>query len=145
MQLQLAGDDSGSYAESVLAYIAKSPHAADIKCLGRVSNEQKIELMRRSHVITVTSVKEGWGLIVTEAASQGTPAVVYDADGLRDSVKQGQTGTITVPNPPALAGGIVAMFKDKARYETIRVEAWRWSTTMTFDHCYEDFIKLLKT
>jgi glycosyltransferase involved in cell wall biosynthesis len=42
----------------------------------------------------VTSVKEGWGLIVTEAGSQATPAIVYDVDGLRDSVTNRETGII---------------------------------------------------
>jgi len=44
---------------------------------------QTIGLLQKSHVLAVTSVKEGWGLVVTEANPQGTPAVVYNVDGLR--------------------------------------------------------------
>ena len=49
---------------------------------------------RNSGYNSRTSVKEGWGLIVTEAGSQGTPAIVYDVDGLRDIVVESETGVI---------------------------------------------------
>src|SRR5258706_15516364 len=67
---------------------------------GGVSEEKKLELMRRAHVLLHASVKEGWGLVVVEAASQGTPAVVYNVSGLRDSVKNGETGIVLKENSP---------------------------------------------
>lgn len=139
LHLQLAGDASGDYGAGVLAYIENSRFRDDIQYLGRVSYEQKIKLMGQAHLITVTSVKEGWGLIVTEAASQGTPAVVYDVDGLRDSVKHDVTGLITEPTPAALAAGIVTLLQNSTRYATLQKQAWEWSKHMTFDQSYQDF------
>ncbi|MBP9691324.1 glycosyltransferase family 4 protein [Candidatus Woesebacteria bacterium] len=98
LQMKIAGKPIGEYGQKVLEYVRNSPFKDDIEYLGRVSKEEKIELMRKSHVILVTSVKEGWGLIVTEAASQGTPAIVYDVDGLRDSVEEGTGIVITSEN-----------------------------------------------
>ncbi|HUS26341.1 MAG TPA: glycosyltransferase family 4 protein [Nevskiaceae bacterium] len=138
LRLKIAGDASGEYGKQVLARIEHSPYRNDIEYLGRVSKDQKIELMQRSHVITVTSVKEGWGLIVTEAASQGTPAVVYDVDGLRDSVRDGVTGRITQTNPTALAAGVVGLLRTPAYYQTLQHNAWEWSTHITFDQSYQD-------
>jgi glycosyltransferase involved in cell wall biosynthesis len=54
---------------------------------GRVSQEEKYELLGRAHALVATSVREGWGLVVSEAAAVGTPAIAYDVAGLRDSVK----------------------------------------------------------
>jgi glycosyltransferase involved in cell wall biosynthesis len=139
LQLKIAGDSSGAYGKTVLDYIQKCPFRDDIEYLGRVTYDQKIELMQRAHIITVTSVKEGWGLIVTEAASQGTPAVVYDVDGLRDSVQPGRTGLVTRQSPHALADGIVHMLSDQRRYARIRKRAWEWSKQITFDKSYQDF------
>lgn len=144
LQLIIAGDDSSDYGQKVVRYCQQSPFAQDITCLGRVSMEQKLELMRRAHVITVTSIKEGWGLIVTEAASQGTPAVVYDVDGLRDSVRQGETGIVTESNSASLAGGVIALLDDKARYQRLREAGWQWSQTITFDQSYQDFKQALE-
>lgn len=144
LQLKMAGSTSGEYGQKVLDYIAKSPYKKDIEHLGRVSDEKKMELMQRAHVITVSSVKEGWGLIVTEAAGQGTPAVVYDADGLRDSVRHQETGIITAPNPAALAEGIISAFREEALYGKMRQTGWQWSKEFTLEKSYQDFLNILE-
>ncbi len=140
LKLKIAGDTTGTYGAKLLAAAASSPYATDIEILGRVTEAQKITLMQRSHLIAVTSVKEGWGLIVTEAASQGTPAVVYNVDGLRDSVRTGETGLVTEATPAALADGMIDLLTHHARYQTMRTAAWQWSKTITFDRSYQDFI-----
>lgn len=139
LQLKIAGDSSSAYGKTVLQAITASPFRDSIEYLGRVHLQQKIELMQRSHIITVTSVKEGWGLIVTEAASQGTPAVVYDADGLRDSVRHGSTGLVTRPTPQSLSKGIVELLSNPTLYHTLQENAWQWSKRITFDQSYQDF------
>jgi glycosyltransferase involved in cell wall biosynthesis len=58
--------------------------------------------MSRAHALLVTSVREGWGLVVDEAAACGTPAIAYDVAGLRDSVPAAG-GVLVPPNPEALA------------------------------------------
>lgn len=143
LKLKLAGSSSGSYGQRVLDCIEQSPFKADIEYLGRVSEKKKIELMQRSHLIGVTSLKEGWGLIVTEAASQGTPAVVYDVDGLRDSVRDGDTGIVTQCTPADLAAGVVQALDDQKLYTKMRSRAWQWSKKITFEQCYADFIKIV--
>jgi glycosyltransferase involved in cell wall biosynthesis len=115
-----------------------------IQYLGKVSKEKKIELLQKSHLITNTPVREGWGLTVTEANSQGTPAVVYNAPGLRDSVRNGQTGIITKKNTPTeLAKSIVELLNSD-RYDTIRQNAWEWSREINFEKSYKDFINIFK-
>lgn len=138
LQMKIAGDSSGKYGKQVLDYIAQSPYKNDIEVLGRVSKEKKLELMQRAHLIGVTSIKEGWGLIVTEAASQGTPSVAYNVHGLRDSIKHDETGVITDTNPKALASGIVKLLKDSSYYERLRQAAWQWSKQITFEQSYKD-------
>lgn len=144
LRLKVSGSSSSAYGQKVMAYIAKSPYKKDIEYLGRTTDEQKVELMQCCHVIIVTSVEEGWGLIVTEANSQGTPAVVYDVHGLRDSVKHMKTGLVTAENPAALADGIVTLLHDKKLYKTMQQSGWEWSKTITFDQSYQDFKKIVK-
>lgn len=142
LQLIVAGDPAGNM--KVLHMIETSPYKDSIQFLGRVSKEKKIELMQKSHLITVTSVKEGWGLIVTEANSQGTPAVVYDIDGLRDSVKNNETGIIATRNTPqGLSKAIISLLSDSEKYARMRTNAWQWSREITFDESYRQFINTL--
>lgn len=59
---------------------------------GFVSEERKVELLRRAWANLYPSPKEGWGLTNLEAAACGTPTVASDAPGLRESVRHGETG-----------------------------------------------------
>lgn len=139
LRLKIAGKSDSEYGQKVLGAIAASPYKDDIEYLGQVSREQKVELMQKSHLIMQTAVHEGWGLTVTEAASQGTPAVVYDVNGLRDSVRHMETGYVAEQSPTALAYGIVKLLNHPHMYEQIRHEAWEWSKRITFDQSYDDF------
>jgi glycosyltransferase involved in cell wall biosynthesis len=143
LKLKVAGKSDGAYGQQVLQRIAASPYRDDIEYLGKVSIDQKIALMRQSHLLLQTAVHEGWGLTVTEAASQGTPAVVYDVNGLRDSVRHKQTGIVTPTHPRALAEAIVQTLGQQRWYDQLRHNAWEWSKSITFDQSYKDFKKVI--
>ena len=144
LRLIVAGDASSAYGQKFARAVRRSKYSSDIEVLGPVTKERKIELMQKSHLIAVTSVKEGWGLIVTEAASQGCPAVVYNVDGLRDSVRDHHTGLITQRNTPAaLARAATELLEDPMRYESTRTAAWSWSRNITFDQSYSDFLSVI--
>lgn len=143
LSMVIAGDTSSSYANKLINYVRKSRHATAITLKGRVSDNERLALMRKAAVILVTSIKEGWGLIVTEANSQGTPAVVYDVDGLRDSVRDKETGLLAkAGNPESMGTKIIELLEDKKRYEKLRTAAWKWSKDFTFENSYKDFLKI---
>lgn len=80
--------------------------APRVTLLGRVSESEKHARLASAHALISTSVREGWGLVVTEAAALGTPSVAYDVPGLRDSVPA-SGGVLTPPNPERLADALV--------------------------------------
>jgi glycosyltransferase involved in cell wall biosynthesis len=62
---------------------------------GHVDEQTKHELLAQAWVHLCPSVKEGWGLVVTEAGSHRVPTVGYrSAGGLRESVVDGTTGVL---------------------------------------------------
>jgi glycosyltransferase involved in cell wall biosynthesis len=141
LKMTIAGDSSGPYAAKVLSYIDNSRHADSIKVLGRVNAQERIENMRKTAAILVTSIKEGWGLVVTEANSQGTPAIAFDSDGLRDSVRDGETGVLVKNgDEEALGKAINKLLGDAKIYTALRDNAWRDSQQYTFDNSYADFL-----
>src|SRR5437879_8219840 len=89
--------------------------------------------MTEAHVLLMTSVREGWGLVVTEANARGTPAVVYDVPGLRDSVRNEQTGLVVPPRPKSLSDAMVRVTSDPGLYDRLAAEGQRWSVTFSFD------------
>lgn len=144
LEMIIAGDNSGSYAKKLIKHVQNSRHSKAIHVKGRISKESRLKTMREANLIIVTSIKEGWGLIVTEANSQGTPAIAYDVDGLRDSIKCNTTGNL-VPNGNYKKMGrmIADLLSDQSRYESFRQNSWKWSKEFTFENSYQDFIRLL--
>jgi len=57
-----------------------------VTCFGKVTVRERDELLARAHAMVVTSVREGWALVVDEAAAMGTPTIAYRSPGLTDSV-----------------------------------------------------------
>ncbi|MEV5592319.1 glycosyltransferase family 4 protein [Streptomyces sp. NPDC052496] len=66
----------------------------DVHFTGRISEQDKHELLCRAWLLLHPSLVEGWGLVVMEAAARHTPAVGFDIPGLRDSVDDGVTGLL---------------------------------------------------
>ena len=144
LNMKIAGDSSAPYGQETIRYIAQSRHKEAIDLLGRVDNATRLKLMREAGVIVVTSIKEGWGLIVTEANSQGTPAAAYDIDGLRDSVQDRQTGLLAPSGKPEILGkAINELLSNPKRYEEIRQKAWENSKQHTFENSFDDFKKAI--
>jgi glycosyltransferase involved in cell wall biosynthesis len=65
-----------------------------VRFAGYVSEERKIDWLRRARAVVYPSPKEGWGIATMEAAACGTPVIASDADGLRDAVRDGTTGLL---------------------------------------------------
>lgn len=80
-----------------------------VELVGRVTSEDRSELLARAHVLVATSVREGWGLNVSEAAMCGTPSIAYAVPGLVDSVRA-SNGTLVEPTPEALGQALVRFF-----------------------------------
>ncbi len=65
---------------------------------GYVEQTRLREILRRAAVHVCASDIEGWGQAVIEAAGYGIPTVARDVPGLRDSIRDGETGLL-VPEP----------------------------------------------
>lgn len=59
-----------------------------------VAEHKKVELFQKAHFLLHTSIREGFGLVVIEANSQGTPVLAYSSPGLRDVIINGINGYI---------------------------------------------------
>lgn len=118
----------------------------EVKFFGYVTEKKKLELVRRAHILLHASVKEGWGLVVIEAASQGTPAVVYNVSGLRDSVINGKTGIVLTENSPKdLAKEAIFLMADKKRYVQFQNNCLKWAKSLKWDDITQDSLRLIES
>ncbi len=82
----------GPCSEQLSAEIGRLGLTESVRLRGYLPEDAKRAAVASSLLHLNTSQGEGWGLCVLEAAQLGVPTVAYDVDGLRDAVRDGETG-----------------------------------------------------
>jgi glycosyltransferase involved in cell wall biosynthesis len=106
-RLAIAG--TGGHRDELAALASSLDLDRRVEFLGFVTDAQKLALLRKAWALVFTSPKEGWGITNFEAAACGTPVIASDSPGLRESVRDGETGFL-VPH-----GDVAALAKSLAR------------------------------
>lgn len=125
-----AGDDRPR-----LEHLAASLDLGDrVTFLGRISEAEKLRLLRRAWALVFTSPKEGWGITNLEAAACGTAVIASNSPGIRESVRDGETGYL-VPHGdvPALAESMRQLAADRALAERLGERGRAFALGFTWD------------
>lgn len=102
-------DDAGMLAS--LAEAEGVTHA--ISLLGWRDNHELEAIRTGARVCVVPSRWESFGFVVTEAMAQGRPVIASRAGGMKDIIRDGETGRLVdVDDPDAWADAIVELLKD---------------------------------
>jgi len=94
------------------------------------------ELFARSHFLVVPSEAEAYGLVYCEAAAFGVPAVATRTGGVPTIVVDEETGVLEDPSAQAdaYAGRIIALMRDRPRYESMaRAASARSAALLNWD------------
>jgi len=111
---------------------------------GHVNNSKKFELLSKAHLVLMPAMREGWGLVVTESNAMGTPVVAYNVPGLRDSVKDSETGILTKENTPSgLASAALLLLEDGNLLYQLSNNAIAFSRNFSWDTSANIFINIL--
>lgn len=144
-RLSLVGDGNGPYVKELKSLAARLGISDSVQFCGWLAGPAKHQRMAEAHALLMASAREGWGLVVSEAGLCGTPAIVYDVPGLRDSVRDQQTGLVTRASPVALSRAMITLINDPTLHARLSVEAQRLSRTFTFDESVRSILETLNT
>lgn len=113
----------------------------DVWFFGKNARDQKIELLKQAWALVIPSAKEGWGMVVTEAAACGTPAIGTAVTGLKDSIRHDSTGLLVAadPTPHELAQAMIGLAQNRALREQLGRNALRFAKTLDWDKSFDDF------
>lgn len=133
-KLWIVGTGDVSYIEILKNRIEQLRLADCVLLFGYLSEKEKFKIYQRAHLLLAPSVQEGWGLTISEAASQGTPSVAYDTAGLRDVVVDGVTGVLVRSNAPGgLATAAIELLKNKKQYRQLQQAGMQRTKKMSWD------------
>jgi glycosyltransferase involved in cell wall biosynthesis len=130
--LEIAG--AGDYRAKLEA-LANSLDLGDrVRFLGRITEQEKLALLRRSWALVFASPKEGWGITNLEAAACATPVVASNSPGIRESVRDGETGYL-VPHgdTAAMAAAMDRVADSRSLVEQLGRSARVFAETFTWE------------
>lgn len=107
--------------------------AGSVRLPGRVSDAELLDLYRRSWAATSVSVREGWGMTLTEAAACGTPAVATDIAGHADAVMNDESGLLA-DHDDDIAAALVSVLTDTGLRQRLEAGALRRAGELTWQH-----------
>lgn len=142
-RLLIIGKGARLFTQKLKKLTQKLALVGKVKFAGFVSQKEKINLLKKAKIILIPSVREGWCLVATEANALGCVPIGYDAPGLRDSIKNNQTGFLTAKNPAALAESAVRVLKDDSLRSKLERGGYHFAQKFSWDNTYEDFKQAL--
>jgi len=104
------------------------------KFYGYISDEEKKQVLMEVDVVVNTSQKEGWGITNIEANACGTPVISANVPGLRDSVKNYQSGLLyEFGNITDLKNKLVELLTNPQLKAQLQNGAIEWAKTFNWD------------
>lgn len=129
--------DGDHYARQLHAAVADAGMLATTSFDGALHRGQLAERLRHATLVLIPSHSETFGLVALEAAASGVPVLARAAGGLREAVRDGETGVLVDSDDPReWAGEISALLGDPVRLEALGraarasalTRSWRAST-----------------
>jgi len=128
-----------------LMNLAKKLGLSRIEFKTNISRQEKKQLLAKAKALAYTSTREGWGQTVIEAAACRTPTIAYNVPGLRDSVKNMETGILVKPgNIEALAEAIIQLLTDNNLRNKLAENAYTNAQQYSWNKTAEAFMKIVK-
>jgi glycosyltransferase involved in cell wall biosynthesis len=133
-RLVVVGD--GPYRPALQNAAAHMGLAHAVEFAGFLPLAEKVRRLRESWVLVQPSPKEGWGLTVVEAGACGTAVVAADSPGLRDSVRDGETGLLVPWGDDArLADALARVLEDGALRARLGAAGIAWAARFQWPEC----------
>lgn len=136
----------GPALASLAQSVAVRGLAGTVRVRGYLPEADKQAIVAGSLLHLNTSQGEGWGLCVLEAAALGVPTVAYDVDGLRDAVRDGETGWLV--RDGELIEGVtqraIKELSDPARRAAVAAACRAWASQLDWDASAERMAALIE-
>lgn len=142
LRLRVVG--SGWWEDDLKKYVAAVGASDLVVFEGHVSETRKHEIYAESWLLTLPSLKEGWGLVVGEAGMHGTPTVAYaSAGGTRESVAHNRSGLL-VSDEAEFMQAVRLLLEDRATRDRLGAGAREMARAFTWDHSQNSFTRVVQ-
>ncbi len=143
IQVHFVGDGpERSALEALVESLGLGDH---VTLHGSVTSSERDRILHTAWLSVNASEGEGWGLSVVEANAVGVPVLAYRRPGLRDSIRDGETGWLieeTQDLSPAIADALRQMGDPEAA-TALGTRTGQWAAQFTWDKMADQILLLL--
>jgi len=128
VELTVVGKKASDQCPALDAALAKH------RWIPSMAHDEILKLMREHDVLVFPSLFEGFGLVITEAMSQGTPVITTDRTAGPDLIKHGENGwLIEAGSTNALKAAIEGLLNEPGIIAEVGREAMETASKRTWD------------
>lgn len=110
-----------------------------------VSETRKRELLQKAWTLIYPSTCEGWGISVIEANASGTPTIASNVKGLKDAVRNNETGLLfPVFDINQLANKIEILITNQELRYNLGKNSIEWAKKFSWEKSYNEFKQILE-
>ncbi|HVB94946.1 MAG TPA: glycosyltransferase family 4 protein [Acidimicrobiales bacterium] len=99
---------------------------------GYIEDDRLVDLYRAAWVVASSSLREGWGMTVTEAGACGTPSVASRISGHRDAVIDDRSGLL-FDDVDGIDDALDAVISDEILRKRLGIGAFEHASQFTWD------------
>jgi len=141
-EIKLIIGGRGDYLQGLKDIVSKLNLENYVEFSGFLSEEDKAKLLGKAWIFVTMAEKEGWGITVIEANAMKTPAIGSDVEGLRDSIRNNETGfLVQIGNKKELVKRISELLRNKDELNRISENAYKWSKEFYWDKSADHFLE----
>ena len=115
-----------------------------VQFTGYVSDKEKIAVLQKSKVTLIPSIREGWAIVATESNALCSIPIAYNVPGLKNAIKNGQTGFLVKNNPSELAKSAIRVIKNEKLRKKLAENGYRQSTDYSWEKTYFIIKKIIQ-
>ena len=125
--------DGEAYARRLHSAVADAGMLATTSFDGPLHRSVLAERLRHAALVLIPSHSETFGLVALEAAASGVPVIARDAGGLREAVRDGESGVLVDGDDPLLwAATISGLLAEPDRLAALGAAARASALTRTW-------------
>ncbi len=142
----IVGD--GSERKNLESLVEKLNLKEKVRFLGEISNEKIPEHLAAADCFVLSSLKEGFGIVILEAQAAGIPVIATRVGGILDLIEGEKTGILVAPyNSEEIAGAIAKIYSNPdfrqslVQNAKINLEKYNWQNIA--DKVYQIYQKTI--
>lgn len=145
IKLKIAGRGKEKDINTVKEMIEKLNLKNRVDFLGNLTEEEKKKYLSSSMFVVMPSRFEGWGIVAIEAQACEKAVIGTDIPGLKDAIKDGETGILVEPdNPSALMLAMQSLIEDKEKRLRLGRKGKHWAKNFKWDNIAEEQLEFYK-